>query len=223
MNRAPPGARDYVSAVKYRSLFPLAILLFAPSFGLAQTRPPKPPKALNTLALSGEAIAVLPLTLAAADPVLARDSSLAQLRDRRVVLRWADSLIAEGLQARAPAVSWVLPARLRQIARRNPGMITEPDQMGQAILRSAKLKRVPDPLRTSLRNLTSFTGGRYAMVPAALAFVRDSSGALRADLSIALADSRTGAVAWHALTWGMGASPDEALTAAVAAVLPLSE
>ena len=60
------------------------------------------------------------------------------------------------------------------------------------------------------------------MVPAALVFARDSSGALRADLSIALADSRTGAVAWHALTWGMGESPDEALTAALAAVLPLA-
>jgi hypothetical protein len=187
-----------------------------------QSAPPKPPKALNALALSGEAIAVLPLTLTVSDPVLARDSALAGLRDRRAVLRWADSVIGEGLQARAPEVSWVLPPKLRQIARRNPGMVTEPDRMGQAILRSPKLKRVPDPLRTALRNLTSFTGGRYAMVPAALAFARDTSGALRADLSIALTDTRTGAVAWHALTWGMGASPDEALTAAVAAVLPVS-
>jgi len=198
----------------------LALTLIGRADG--QSPPPKPPKALNTLALSGEAIAVLPLTVTASEPVLLRDTALAQLRDRRGVLRWADSLIAEGLQARAPEVSWVLPARLRQIARRNPGMITEPDHMGQSILRSPKLKRVPDPLRTSLRNLTSFTGGRYAMVPAALAFARDSSGGLRADLSIALADSRTGQVAWHALTWGLGESPDEALTAAVAAVLPLS-
>jgi len=208
--------------VKYRLLFPLAILLFAPSFGRAQSPPPKPPKALNALALAGEAIAVLPLTLTASDPALGRDSALAGLRDRRRVLRWADSLIGEGLQARAPEVTWVLPPRLRQIARRNPGMIPEPDHMGQAILRSSKLKRVPDPLRTGLRNLTSFTGGRYAMVPAALMFVRDTSGALRADLAIALADTRTGAVAWHALTWGMGTSPDEALNAALAAVLPRS-
>jgi hypothetical protein len=208
--------------VKYRSLLPLAILLCAPSVGPAQSAPPKPPKALNTLALSGEAIAVLPLTLTASDPSLGRDSALAGLRDRRTVLRWADSVIGEGLQARAPEVTWVLPPRLRQIARRNPGIMPEPDQMGQAVLRSSKFKRVPDPLRTSLRSLTSFTGGRYAMVPAALVFVRDSSGTLRADLSIALADTRTGAVAWHALTWGMGASPDEALNAAVAAVLPLS-
>jgi hypothetical protein len=114
----------------------------------------------------------------------------------------------------------VLPPKLRQIARRNPGMVAEPDQMGQSILRSPKLKRVPDPLRTNLRNLTSFTGGRFAIVPAALAFVRDSSGSLRADLSIALADTRTAAVAWHAVTWGVGNSPDEALYAALAAVLP---
>jgi hypothetical protein len=207
--------------VKYRFRIPLAILLCAPAIGLAQS-PPKPPKALNTLALSGEAIAVLPLTLAASDPALARDSTLALLGDRRGVLRWADSVIGEGLQARAPEVTWVLPPRLRQMARRNPGVMPEPDQLGQSILRSSKFKRVPDPLRTGLRSVTSFTGGRYAMVPAALVFARDSSGALRAELSIALADTRTGAVSWHALTWGMGGSPDEALNAAVAAVLPVS-
>jgi hypothetical protein len=209
--------------VPYRSFITVIILLFAPPLGLAQSSPPKRPKALNTLALAGEAIAVLPLTLAASDPALMQDSAYAGLKDRRVVLKWADSLIGESLQSRAPEVSWVLPPKLRQIARRNPGMMSEPDQMGQAILRSPKLKKVPDPLRTNLRALTSFTGGRYAMVPAALVFVRDTSGVLRADLSIALADTRTGAVAWHALTWGMGTSPDEALNAAVAAVLPLAQ
>lgn len=205
-----------------RIVLTLALTLALGRVAPGQSAPPKPPKALNALALAGEAIAVLPLTLTVSDPALARDSTLACLRDRRAVLRWADSVIGEGLEARAPEVAWVLPPRLRQIARRNPGMVPEPDQMGQAILRSPKLKRVPDPLRTGLRNLTSFTGGRYAMVPAALAFARDTSGALRADLSIALADTRTGTVAWHALTWGLGASPDEALTAAVAAVLPLA-
>jgi hypothetical protein len=209
--------------VTYPSVLTVIILLFAPALGLAQSRPPKPPKALNTLALSGEAIAVLPLTLAVADPVLTRDSTFAALKNRREVLRWADSLIGEELAARAPEITWVLPPKLRQIARRNPGMVTEPDQMGQAILRSPKLKRVPDPLRTNLRNLTSFSGGRFAMVPAALAFVRDTSGGLRADLTIALADTRTGVVEWHALTWALGASPDEALSAAVAAVLPLAQ
>lgn len=205
--------------MKYRSLIPLAIVLCAAPVA-AQSRPPKPPKALNTLALAGEAIAVLPLTLTAVDPALTRDSTLGALRDRPAVRRWADSVIGDRLTERAPEVSWVLPPKLRQIARRNPGMVADPDQMGQSILRSPKLKRVPDPLRTNLRSLTSFTGGRFAIVPAALAFVRDSSGSLRADLSIALADTRTGAVAWHALTWGMGSSPDEALSAALAAVLP---
>jgi hypothetical protein len=205
--------------VKYRSLIPLFIVVCAAPVA-AQSAPPKPPKALNTLALAGEAIAVLPLTLTAVDPALGRDSALGALRDRKAVRRWADSVIGEGLTERAPEVSWVLPQRLRQIARRNPGMVAEPDQMGQSILRSPKLKRVPDPLRTNLRNLTSFTGGRFAIVPAALAFVRDSSGSLRADLSIALADTRTAAVAWHAVTWGVGSSPDEALYAALAAVLP---
>ncbi|HEU5171338.1 MAG TPA: hypothetical protein VFU46_12410 [Gemmatimonadales bacterium] len=198
----------------------LAFVLLAPATAGAQART-KPPPAFNALALAGEAIAVLPLTLAAADPALARDTALAVLRDRPRLLRWADSLIGDNLEARAPEVTWVLPPRLRQIARRNPGMVPEPDQMGQAVLRAPKLKRVPDPLRSGLRSLVSFTGGRYAMVPAALAFARDTSGAVRADLSLALADARTGTVAWRALTWGVGASAEEALAAALAAVLPL--
>ena len=206
----------------YRSLLTVIILLLAPALGLAQL-PTKLPKALNTLALSGEMIAVLPLTLTAADPALTRDSAYASLRNRREVLRWADSVIGEELQARAPEVTWVLPPKIKQIARRNPGMLSDPDQMGQAILRSPKFKRLPEPLRTNLRSLTSFTGGRYAIVPAALAFARDTSGALRADLTIALADTRTGGVEWHARTWGIGASPDEALNAAMAVVLPLAQ
>jgi hypothetical protein len=206
--------------VKYRPLLRLVMLLCASPAAHAQSAPPKPPKALNTLALAGEAIAVLPLTLTAVDPALKPDSTLSALRDRQAVRRWADSVIGDGLQERAPEVTWVLPPKLRQIARRNPGMVAAPDQMGQSILRSPKIKRVPDPLRTNLRSLTSFTGGRFAIVPAALAFVRDTSGSLRADLAIALADTRTGAVSWHALTWGMGGSPDEALSAALAAVLP---
>ncbi len=191
------------------------------STATAQSQAPKPAKALNAAGLAGESIAILPLTLIGADPSLASDSTFREYRDRRHALPWADSIIGESFQSRAPEVTWVLPPKLRQIARRNPGMVPEPDQMGQAALRGAKMNRVPDPLRTSLRSLTAFTGGRYAMVPAALAFARDAGGGLRADVSLALADTRSGTVPWRALTSGIGATPAEALTAALAAVLPV--
>ncbi|HET7601329.1 MAG TPA: hypothetical protein VFK09_13615 [Gemmatimonadales bacterium] len=164
-------------------------------------------------------MALLPLTLAVADPALAADTAFAAYRGRRV-LGLADSIIADAFESRAPEVSWVTPPALRRMARRNPGLVPEPDRMGQAVLRSPKMKRVPDPLRSSLRSLVAVTGGRYAMVPASLAWVRDSSG-LRADLALALADARSGAVAWRTLASGHGATAPEALAAALARVLPV--
>lgn len=171
-------------------------------------------------ALAGESVALLPLTLAVADSTAAADSSLAAFRGRRA-LNWADSMIADAFEGRAPEVNWVPPAQLRRVARRNPGMVPEPDQMGQAIMRSPKLKKIPDPLRTSLRQLTAFTGGRYAMVPASLVWSRDSTGGLKAQLALALADTRTGLVAWRTETSGIGATPAEALTAALNLILPV--
>ena len=84
----------------------------------------------------------------------------APYRDRRAALLWADSLIGDAFTGRAPEVRWVLPAELRKVARRSPGIVGDPDQMGQATLRSPKLREVPDPLRSSLRNLMAVVGGR---------------------------------------------------------------
>jgi len=192
----------------------------APGSAPGSGPPAKRPPALATPALAGQAVAVLPLTLAGTDPALAGDSTLRALGGRRAGLAWADSIIGAALEARAPEVSWTLPARLRQLARRNPGMVPDPDRMGQAVLRSPKLKRVPEPLASALRNLTAVTGGRYAMVPAALGLARDATGGVRADLALALADARSGQVVWRALSSATAASPAEAVSAAVANVLP---
>jgi hypothetical protein len=180
----------------------------------------KPPRGLATEALSGESVALLPLTMVVVDPTLRGDSAIAALGNRQHLLLWADSIVGDAFQGRAPEVNWVLPVRLRQMARRNAGMVPDPDQMGQAILRAPKLTRVPDPLRGSLRSLTAISGGRFAMAPAALGFSRDSAGGFRADLALALADTRRGVVVWRSATFGSGAAPGDALAAAVAAVLP---
>jgi hypothetical protein len=92
--------------------------------------------------------------------------------------------------------------------------------MGQAMLRSPKLKEVPDPLRSSLRNLMAVVGGRVVMVPAAVGFGREADGRVRADLALAAADVRTGRILWRSLAVGSGATPRGALDAALAAVLP---
>jgi hypothetical protein len=185
--------------------------------------PPLPPtRALATAALAGQTIAVLPLTLVAADPELESDSLYSFYRDRRTALLRADSLVGKGFQERSPEVNWVLPPQLRKIARRSAGFVEDPDEMGQAILRSPGMDKVPDPLRSSIRGLVALAGGRMALVPAAVGFGPEPDGRVRADLSLVLTDSRSGKVLWRTLAYGRGSSPDAALTAAVAAVLPVT-
>ncbi len=176
---------------------------------------------LPSARISGQTVAILPITLVVADPVLQSDSVYAGYVDRRAALARTDSLVSEGIIGRAPEVNWVPPRELRKIARRSAGYLVDPDQMGQAVLRGPKILVVPDPLRSSIRGLMAVAGGRLALVPAAVGFGPEPDGQIRADLSLVLADARTGKVVWRSLAYGRGKSPDEALNAAVAAVLPL--
>ncbi|HEY3013331.1 MAG TPA: hypothetical protein VGJ36_11325 [Gemmatimonadales bacterium] len=187
-----------------------------------EPKPLPPVRTLATAPLAGQTIAVLPLTLVVADPTLESDTLYARYRDHRTALLRADSLVGEAIRARGPEVNWVLPPQLRKIARRSAGFVEDPDQMGQAILRTPSLTRVPDPLRSSLRGLIALAGGRIALVPASLGFGPERNGQIRADLTLVLADSRSGKILWRSLAYGRGASPDQALNAAVAAVLPVS-
>ena len=213
--------------------FALLISLVAPGCAGAQRDPfttsatPSPPSTnqpiliLPTARISGQTVAILPITLVVADPALQADSAYAAYTDRRGALVRADSLVSEGIVSRAPEVNWVPPRELRKMARRSAGYLVDPDQMGQAVLRGPKVLVVPDPLRSSLRSLMAVAGGRLVLVPAAIGFGPEPDGQIRADLSLVLADARTGKVMWRSLAYGRGKSPDEALSAALAAVLPL--
>jgi hypothetical protein len=202
----------------------LCMGIFAlPACGAHAQEEVKPLPAVQTLEtgrLAGQTIVVLPLTLVVADPALESDSIYARYRERRPALLRADSLVGQGLQSRAPEVGWVLPPQLRKVSRRSAGFVEDPDQMGQAILRSPGMDRVPDPLRSSLRGLVALVGGRVALVPASLSFSPESTGQVRADLSLVMADSRSGKILWRSVAHGRGASPDQALASAMAAVLP---
>ena len=182
-------------------------------------KPLPPVPVLPTAQLAGQSISVLPLTLVVADPALESDTVYAPYRENRAALLRADSLVAEGLRTRSPEVTWVLPPELRKIARRSAGFIADPDQMGQAVLRVPKIDKIPDPLRSSLRNLVALTEGRMALVPASLGFGPEPDGRIRADLTLVLADARNGRVLWRSVAYGRGRSPDQALNAAMAAVL----
>jgi hypothetical protein len=208
-----------------RSLFVLLALAAPASLAAQRERqlePLPPVPVLPVQALAGKRIAVLPLTLLVADPTLQADPGYNDYKERRGGLHRADSLISEALVGRGPEVHWVLPPELRKIARRAAGFVPDPDDMGQAVLRAPKLDVIPDPLRSSLRSLLAIADGRLAFVPAALGFGPEPDGQIRADLSLVIGDVRTGKVMWRSLARGRGTTPDQALSAALAAVLPFS-
>ncbi|HKP28533.1 MAG TPA: hypothetical protein VJU15_03990 [Gemmatimonadales bacterium] len=167
--------------------------------------------------LAGQNVPVMPITM------ITRDTSVTDSlfhQSRPVLMGWADSVLAEALILAAPEISWLYGAELNRVARRGAGMLPEPAKMGQAILRSEKMKTVPDPTRSNFRMLAALAGGRYIFVPASVAFGHDSTGALMATLAAALTDTRSGAVLWHTLAIGRGENPREALFKTVEYFLP---
>lgn len=189
-----------------------------PAAGPAAAPVHEPVQPLVTTLFAGQQVAVVPITLVIAGEALAGEAVFA---NRAETLRWADSLVGEALVGRGPEVKWVLPADLRKLARRAPTVAPDPDRMGQSILRAQKLEDVPDPLRGHLRSLMALVGGRYALVPAALYFFAEPEGAVRAELTLALADTRTGKVIWRTLAWGTGPTPARALGRSLETVLPV--
>lgn len=160
---------------------------------------------------------IFPLTLVATDEALSWSEAVGP---RRVALDRADSLLTENLKGRVPEVAWVTPAQLRQAARRGAGVFADPDQMATALLRAPSLRQIPDPLWSQMRTLTAATGERYALVPAALVFVPGSQDAGRAELTVALADVRTGMVGWRTVARAEASDPWDALRRAVRALTP---
>jgi hypothetical protein len=213
---------SYISRVSPAGCVGLLALVACSLQAQNESKPLPQVPALPTASLSGQTIAVLPITLIAADPAIDSTAGYAAYRVRRPALLRTDSLIGEALQGRGPEVHWVLPPELRKIARRSAGFVDDPDQMGQAVLRSPGMTKVPDPLRSSLRGLVALAGGRLALVPASLGFGSEPNGQVRADLTLVLGDARSGKVVWRGVAYGRGSSPDQALNAAIAAVLPVS-
>lgn len=178
---------------------------------------PAPAAPLPTAGLAGVAVTVYPVTLLAADEALGWQDRLAP---RREALDRADSIVGALLQERSPEVTWVLPAALRRAARRAPGVLTDPHQMGTALLRAPGLRQVPDPLRSQMRALNGVAGGRYALVPASVVFVTTPEGPGRAEVTFVIADVRTGQLGWRTVAHAVADDPWAALTAAVKTLTP---
>jgi hypothetical protein len=177
-----------------------------------------PPIALNTQGIAGQVVGVLPATL-----VVARDSLVGKppFTDRTIATRWVDSLVGDALMMRAPEVNWKLPGQLRSMARQAPGIAADPDYMGQSALRSPELKKVPDPLISNMRTLMAIAGGRFMLVPAAVSFRHDSTGAVVAALNLVGVDTRLGDVIFRTYILAPGATPAAALDSAMTILRPV--
>ncbi|MBL8985393.1 MAG: hypothetical protein JNJ80_03915 [Gemmatimonadetes bacterium] len=201
----------------FRVAAAVALVLGSSSILAAQKKPVT--QALVVASVAGQPVAIIPINMVVVEPTVPTGTMTA---DRPTLKTWTDSLLVEGALSRAPEVKWVPPAELRRISRRGAGLVPDPDQMGQSIMRSWSLTTVPDPLRSNLRKLLAIAGGaRYALIPASLIFKADSTGALAADLSILLADTRTGRVVWRSIAKGSGGTPDQVLGKAVATIFPV--
>jgi hypothetical protein len=196
-----------------------AVLLLACSGTAGGGRAPEPAPTLPlpTAGIAGQRVAVYPLTLMTAAEGLGWQGYLAA---RREALDRADSIIGALLTERSPEVTWVLPPALRRAAAQAPGMLTNPDQMGTAMLRSPGVEQIPDPLRSQMRSMNGVAADRYALIPAALVFTRTPEGRGQAELMLVMGDVRTGVLPWRTVARGEGDDPWEALRVAFKTLTP---
>ncbi len=177
--------------------------------------------ALNTGALGSQKVLVLPM-----GAVLVAAGAIRDTADDR---RWrhpvrgplaADSALERALALRAPEVQWVMPDEARRLAKRAAGLVPPAERLGQVMLLRNGNKTLPDPLRAHLRTLATMGGGRYALIPGGLVFRADSSGQVKAMLTLVAGDPRTGDVLFRTNAYGRGATADAALQSALDATLP---
>ena len=179
-----------------------------------KTPKPLPAPALLLAPLAGQPIAVLPATYVISDGNVTGIPAA-----RAAQLAWADSVLGEALQARGPEAKWLLPAELRRVARRAQGLVTDPDQLGQATMRFEGVKKVPDPLFANLRSLSALTNSRYVMIPAAIRFSQTASG-VRVEATLVLVDARSGDIPWRSSPIAVAPTAAAALAGTIAWILP---
>lgn len=200
----------------------IAFLLASSTPGalLAQGKPtpqePAPAPALLVSAIAGQKIPVLPLTYVVVDDSI-RDAAVHV--PRTALLVWADSILAEEILARAPEVTWILGPDLRRKTRSAPGMLPEPERLGQAALRFENIKRLPDPLFGYLRTIVALADGRLVLVPTSVRLTA-AEGGVQAETMFVLADARSGTIIWRSAPIAMGRTAAEAIKATVDHILP---
>ncbi|HEX5817359.1 MAG TPA: hypothetical protein VFY20_00675 [Gemmatimonadales bacterium] len=203
----------------------LGLLLLAGALGVAAPAAAQDSKefrgrVLATPALAGLSVPVLTLGGYGVDSTLVGDSTLAGWDSRAAAITRFDGILGGYLGDNAPDVKWVLPEALRRMAKRAPSMVPDPDRLGHGVMSSERIKRIPDPLASRLRQLVAMSDARQVFIPSGLLLKRDSTGTVQAELAAQLVDARLGDVLWRTFATGKGRSPDAAVRAAIATMVP---
>lgn len=177
-------------------------------------------RVLATPALAGLSVPVLTLGGFGVDSAFAGDSMLAGWSSRAAAITRFDGILGGYLTDNAPDVKWVLPDALRRMAKRAPSIVPDPDRLGHQIMSSEQVRRIPNPLSSRLRQLVAMSDARQVFIPSGLLLSRDSAGTVQAELAAQLVDARLGDVLWRTYATGKGRSPDAAVRAAIATMVP---
>jgi hypothetical protein len=173
-------------------------------------------------ALSGQTVAVLPLTSLMRDSAVAQDSTLGPYLVRATGIRRFDSVFGGFLQDNIVDTKWVMPEELRRMSKRSAGYLPDPDFIGQAALWNPRIeKKVPDPVQSRLRSVSAVSGARSILIPVGVQFGRDTTGMLKVQVGMVLVDARVGDIRWRTYSRGVGPTPDAAIRSALMASLPV--
>jgi hypothetical protein len=203
----------------------LGLLLLAGALGaapaVAQDSKEFRGRVLATPALAGLSVPVLTLGGFGVDSTLASgDSVLGGWSSRAAAITRFDGILGSYLTDNSPDVKWVLPDALRRMAKRAPSILPDPDRLGHQVMSAENVRRVPNPLASRLRQLVAMGDARHVFIPSGLLLKRDSLGTVQAELAAQLVDARLGDVLWRTYATGKGRSPDAAVRAAIATMVP---
>jgi len=174
---------------------------------------------LNTPALAGQSVPVLTLGAISADSTIIGDTLLTGWHGRSEAITRFDGILGTYLADNAPDVKWVLPADLRRMAKRAPSLVPDPDRMGHSVAASPRVRQVPEPLNSRLRQLVAYSDARQVLLPSTLTLSRDTTG-VSVELAAELVDARLGNVLWRTYAAGKGRTADAAVRAAIATMVP---
>jgi hypothetical protein len=132
-----------------------------------------------------------------------------------------DTEIGYFLAEQASRVHWITSDVVRKSAANARSLNIHPEALAVSAFHASRVKRIGDPLWGDLRLLGELMNARYAILPFAAGFARDSTGTQgRVEIGAALIDTGNGNVLWTGYAAGdRGPQDSRAVVASAARAL----